>query len=118
MTPRKRIGRETARLVRQVMDQADEVEMVSAPIRKLSGVTVYGLADVGGDQVWIDENATLAGTLVHELIHTLRGRASEARVDMLSRRVINAMTPAQLAELASRYHKLKARESVPVRADD
>lgn len=114
---RKRIGRETARLVQQVLEQADEVSIVSAPISKLAGQTVYGLAIAGGDEVWIDENSTLASTLVHELIHTLRGRASEQRVEELSRRVINAMTPAQLAQLAARYHAAKERQPLPVQAN-
>ncbi|MFA6047104.1 MAG: hypothetical protein WC718_19135, partial [Phycisphaerales bacterium] len=101
----------------QVLDQADEVDLVSAPIRKLSGVTIYGLAEPGGDQVWVDECSTLAGTLVHELIHTLKGRWAETKVDYMSRRVINAMTEAQIAELAARYHATKRREALPVRAD-
>ena len=114
--PRK-VGKDTARLLRQVMEQADESRLVSATIRKQAGITVYGMADPGGDQVWIDENATLASTLVHELIHNLRGRASEKRVEDLARRVINAMSPAQLAELAARYHATKEREPLPVKAD-
>jgi hypothetical protein len=117
MTTRK-VGKGTAALVQQVMDQIEDVDITSAPIHKYGVHTIYGLAVAGGDQVWVDENSTLICTLVHELIHTLRGRASEERVATLSRRVINARTAAQFAELAGRYHAIKRRERVPVRADD
>lgn len=110
---RRRIGKATARLIRQVFDTIEEADITACPIAKAGRDRVYGLAQ--GEQVWVDENATLHSTLVHELLHLIHPGWDEPTVEAHTRRVLNAMTQGQVAELAAAYHARKQKEPLPVK---